>query len=211
MITFKFLRELQQKERDGNDLQPLDENFYEKVEEYLQRKEKVAGVENLLDFSEEKRIEHSKAIIKDIFNRRERKIINNAILNIRSGIKPKNMLSEEQELFDSLVNLLNQNRRKLETLLPEEKVEEKQEAVEETREERHEEEIEAEEGEEPEEKVQEEQPKDLKTLRIKFLFETPPFLDRNQKIHGPFKEGDTAELPADVGEILLKSKRAELI
>ncbi|MCK5063524.1 MAG: hypothetical protein KAR23_06355, partial [Candidatus Aenigmarchaeota archaeon] len=82
ILTFKFLRELQKKERASRELEKLDNDFYSQVSGYMEKKMGL-DLKNNKDFAERRDLEHTKIIIGDILNRRERKVINLAVLNVR--------------------------------------------------------------------------------------------------------------------------------
>ena len=48
-------------------------------------------------------------------------------------------------------------------------------------------------------------------VRIKFLKSVPKFLGRNMEVHGPFEENDVAELPSMIANILVSKGRAEKV
>jgi len=53
--------------------------------------------------------------------------------------------------------------------------------------------------------------KDLKNSLIRFKQDTPEFLDTDEKVLGPFKVGETANLPKQIVEILVKNNQAEFL
>ena len=71
--------------------QLLENDFYEQVAIYMGRKMNL-NIKNNSEFSSGRDLEHTKIIIKDILNRRERKVINIATLNARGNVIPKNIL-----------------------------------------------------------------------------------------------------------------------
>ncbi|MCK5234823.1 MAG: DNA replication complex GINS family protein, partial [Candidatus Aenigmarchaeota archaeon] len=113
ILTFKFLRELQKKERASRELEKLDNDFYSQVSGYMEKKMGL-DLKNNKDFAERRDLEHTKIIIGDILNRRERKVINLAVLNVRGTIIPKNILPEEKELFDKIKSAVTKYRSNLE-------------------------------------------------------------------------------------------------
>lgn len=125
VLTFKFLRELQKKERDSAELQKLDETFYSLVAEYLASKERLAKVDATNSFSEQKEMENLMPVIEYILDRREQKIVSAALKASRSDIKMKNMLPQEEELFDKLCIIIKDFRNKIEQSLKEPKRETK--------------------------------------------------------------------------------------
>src|SRR3989338_3176287 len=119
MLTFQFLRELQKKERQNAELQPIDQNFYKLVAEYVGRKSRLAEQKSSFQSVEDSsdNLEKIIPIIRDIFNRRETKIINGALMVARSGAEFKNMLIEEKILFHHTRTGVSENRKRLDDIL----------------------------------------------------------------------------------------------
>ncbi len=106
-ITFELIRKIQREEQRVPKLTKLPENFYQNVKAYLDQKRKLSDKKVALESTNIERL------IEDVFNRRERKILNQAIITARINIPPENLTKEEKEFFDQLVSLIKQ-RRKLE-------------------------------------------------------------------------------------------------
>lgn len=104
-ITFELIRKIQREEQRVSKLTKLPENFYENVSSYLQQKRKIA--KERMDVLEVKNVER---LIEDVFNRRERKILNMALITVRTRIPPENLTEEEKIFFDQLVNLIKTRR-----------------------------------------------------------------------------------------------------
>jgi len=106
-ITFELIRRIQREEQRSPKLVKLPENFYRNINSYLQQKkiliekeEKNVGVE----------IKNIERLIEDVYNRRERKILNLVLIFVRTNIKPENLIDEEKVLFDQLVELITHRR-----------------------------------------------------------------------------------------------------
>jgi len=106
-ITFELIRSIQREEQRGPKLTKLPEDFYKNVENYLQQKR---NAENRKVVLETKNVER---LIEDIFNRRERKILNQAIIAARTSIPPENLTEEEKEFFDALVKSIKERRKEV--------------------------------------------------------------------------------------------------
>lgn len=110
-ITFEFIRKIQREEQRLPKLTKLPENFYENMNSYLQQKRKlIDGREDRKDSLEIKNIER---LIEDIFNRRERKILNQALITARTDIPPENLTEEEVVFFELLINSIKGRRKDL--------------------------------------------------------------------------------------------------
>ncbi|MEM5799747.1 MAG: hypothetical protein QXZ43_03740 [Candidatus Aenigmatarchaeota archaeon] len=112
-ITFEYIREAQRAEQKSQQLNNLPQDFFERVKEYIQQKrEHTKRNEDAL--LELKNIER---IVEDIFNRRETKIVSLAVLSVRTGLIPANMLPHEEELFEQITKALRKSRLFLDSLL----------------------------------------------------------------------------------------------
>jgi DNA replication factor GINS len=105
-ITFELIRRVQREEQRVPKLTKLPENFYQNVSSYLQQKRKLEEKDRKTAL-EVKNIER---LIEDIFNRRERKILNQALITARTNIPPENLTEEEKIFFDTLVKYIKERR-----------------------------------------------------------------------------------------------------
>ena len=91
MITYETLRKIQTQEKSSSKLVKLPENFFRDVKNYLERKEKLSKEKgNYLE------LQSANRILEEIFELREKKILNLAFYNIK-GLKPENLTPEEKE------------------------------------------------------------------------------------------------------------------
>ncbi len=115
-ITFEFIRRTHREEQREPKLSKIPEDFYHKARVYLEEKRRLSEKrKDKLTSIELKNIER---LLEDIFNRRETKILNHAIITTRTDIPPQNLIEDEKEFFESTVNMLRtQRERVLNTLL----------------------------------------------------------------------------------------------
>ena len=106
-ITFELIRRIQREEQRSPKLVKLPDNFYKNINSYLQQKKKLIEKEEKKVGVEIKNIER---LIEDIYDRRERKILNLALIFARTNIKPENLTDEEKEIFDQLTELITHRR-----------------------------------------------------------------------------------------------------
>ena len=117
-ITYETLYEILRAEKNKDELQELDENFYKNVLSYLKDKTKIlqdaAMNDNIFatDETETTRLQISniKKIIKEIYDRREKKILDIAINKSRTNsdiIDTSNLLLQEQKFFKTMTGLLD--------------------------------------------------------------------------------------------------------
>lgn len=112
-ITFEYIREIQREEQAKPSLAKIPEDFYDKVKAYVREKKKLAQKKK--DRVETIELKNIQRILQDIFERRETKIMNHAIIAARTGVLPQNLIQTEKEFFEAMVEYLkNQKGRILE-------------------------------------------------------------------------------------------------
>lgn len=109
-ITFELIRKIQLEEQKANTLTRLPTNFFNAVSNYLEQKKKIVASDDRKGSLELKSIER---LVEDIFNRRERKILNVSIISARSGLPPENLSEEEKPFYNSMVSLIKIRRSEL--------------------------------------------------------------------------------------------------
>jgi DNA replication initiation complex subunit (GINS family) len=113
-INYKTLRKIQQQEKTSPLLTKIDRNFYQKFSEYLKNLQRIAEKEEnsqkIKLFDDE--IQNTKKIAFNIYELREKKIIQAALSKVRGGKTDlKNLLDIEKKLFDSLVEQIIVSRK----------------------------------------------------------------------------------------------------
>jgi DNA replication initiation complex subunit (GINS family) len=224
-ITYETLFDILRRERSREELQKLEDTFFEDVAEYLREKnailEKSSDQSELFKASEAEKtriqIHNIKKILKELYEARERKIINRAVNKVKTGseiIDTSALLGEEQRLFQELANLLSGYRRDILVGLingaasSSPKASQTLNRIPDTKEIKNETKTEKlpfaaqSAGEEQESACQ---------LTVRFLHSLPKFVGRNQEIFGPFAEDEVGTLPAEIASILVKKGRAEEI
>src|SRR4030042_5561573 len=113
-INYETLFDLLRREKNREELQSLDKDFYEQVLAYLkEKKEALAkkGDELFASAEREKlkiQFQNIRRIIKELYERREKKIINMAMSKARTGsdvIDTSALLPSEKDFFDDQVSL----------------------------------------------------------------------------------------------------------
>jgi DNA replication factor GINS len=202
VISYEALFELLRREKDREALQKLNDSFFEDVVNYIQDKKKsLSEKEGSSSLGERDKIDQQirniKRILKELYERRERKIINLAIdkSRIKAEVDTSILLKDEEVLFKSILSTLNVGREGilsnvLEGKVPE-NIEEKKEASGLVKE--------ANKGEKRDTKL------------IRFLHAVPRFLGKELEEYGPFEEEDVASLPFEISNVLIEKGRAEEI
>ncbi len=110
-ITFEYIRQMQREEQKNSDLSKIPDDFYDKVKGYVKEKKKL--VQKKKDKAMTTELRNIQRILEDVFNRRETKIMNYAILSVRSGIVPQNLIESERDFFEAVVDYLRKQRGRL--------------------------------------------------------------------------------------------------
>ena len=211
-ISYISLRKIQQAEKNSSTLTKIDKNFYRDVSMFLsdlnkRLLEEDSPKKQILIREELQRIEK---VINSIYEQREKKILIAAMTKSRGGNPNiKNILEEEEKLFENIYNLLISTRE----LIIENKVETERE---ETREN-----IKKEDGrglEKDSSKIDEVvdeskiTSKDVLERRsnrkmntnpiVRILEDVPSFVGLNKKTYH-LKKGDIVSLPLDIYDALI--------
>ena len=198
MITYETLYETLRKEKYKKELQHIDKNFFKQVANYIQEKQEIlkAQQERESIFSAQiqntrKQIENAQKILKELYERRETKIIQLALFSSRTSrdtLETAEMLEEEVEFYRKIIKNLNYYRESiLYDIIRGNYIKNKPKEI----------------------KTQEMSKNELKTVRI--TKEMPKFVGEDMTTYGPFKEEDIANLPSEIAELLIKNQRAELL
>ncbi len=220
IISYETLFDILRKESNREDLQSLPDSFYEDVASFIAEKK--------LDSSSRGRIEYenSKKIIRELYERRERKILLLSLNKARtnSGIIDSSVLLErEKSFFESIVRELEHHKKEMMLVIEQgvpktETASEVEVAVSEDTQSSATEEK-AVEVEVAKPIVKEDTPKEKRNApqleagekKVKFLVSVPKFVGKDMTIFGPFNPGDTTSLPEDVAMILEKKGRIEFM
>ncbi len=195
-ITYETLFEIQRRERETKELQKLDDSFFKDVLNYFKEKQEVLS--KLSAYSEDEvdriktQIHNAKLLLKKIYDAREKKIVEKAIIKARTKsdiINTENLLKEEKILFDKLVDLLSEFRNNLLMRL----IEGKDIIVKE------------------EKKEKEEEKKEKDRAIVRFLTYVPKFVGIDGKVYGPFSTDEVAVLPMEIVKVLVDKEKVEVI
>lgn len=216
-ITYETLFELLKREKDTADLQKLEPTFFNDFVDYLNEKKKMLGKEDaLFSYDEKKKVEkqvdNARRIIKWIYERREKKVLNIALTKSRTKsdvIDTSSFLENERRFFDEIVKVLDVFRNGVIDNV----IEGKQisaltigsEKINETADES----AQIKSGANPVAAEDNEKAKNIKLVR--FLYPVPKFVGKELEEYGPFEEEDIANLPADIADILIGKGRVEEI
>lgn len=193
-ITYESLYDILRKEKYKPELQKISTNFFKHTIEYINTKKSILDNQKGSIFSAElqktqTQLNNIKRILKEIYERRENKIIQLALFSSRMNDPQdtSNMLPEEKILYALLIENLDKYRKGIlfkiiEGALP---------------------------------LIEEEKPKTIKmdkreeTKLVRFLHAIPKFIGDDLNIYGPFEAEDISNLPEKMADVLIDKKRAE--
>jgi DNA replication initiation complex subunit (GINS family) len=235
-------------EKKKEELQTLEASFYMDVATYVREKKGLLDVkrenEDIFAGSDRSKLDYElrsiQRILKELYEKREKKIIDIALNKSRTGsdiINTSSMLREEKGFYEAVLLSLDQFRQGIlfnmyKGDLPEVikggksrinlKVEDKPIApvvvkpiVKEIP--KVVEESENESNEEPENlKIPTEPKKSIsespkEKIKVKFLHAMPSFVWKDMKVYGPFDEGQEMEIFKEVADLLERKGRVEII
>ncbi|MBW2969514.1 hypothetical protein KY309_03410 [Candidatus Woesearchaeota archaeon] len=196
-LTYETLYEMLRKEKSREELQKLDESFLKDTLNYLREKQQAYD-ENLTKndiFSQSERdklhiqITNVKKIIKDLYDIRERKIINMAINKSRTNthiIDTTQLLLQEQELFESLTTVMSRYRTGILHKLLELREPDIM----------------------PVEPPKQEEPQETGKKSVKIIEKVDQFYGEELETYGPFEENEETTLPSQLADILISQGKA---
>ncbi|MBI2655955.1 hypothetical protein HYX06_06050 [Candidatus Woesearchaeota archaeon] len=204
LITYETLFELLKRERERSDLQKLEPGFFSDTISYIKDKKKIIDAKSDSVFAPEERkkterqLENIYKIIKELYEKREKKIIQLALDKSRTQsnlIDATPLLKEEKVFFDAATDLLDSYRQAILYTVLNEKL--------------------------PfmaplEEKKQKTEFKSAleiakSTRLVRFSYHVPKFVGPELEEYGPFEEEDIASLPAEIADVLINKGKAEEI
>ena len=203
VITYETLFELLKRERERTDLQKLEPTFFSDTIAYIKDKKKILEAKNDSVFAIEERkkterqLENIYKILKELYERREKKIISIALDKSRTKsnlIDTTALLKEEKAVFEALAGLLDTYREAILYSVLNERM--------------------------PFMQALEKKPvEDFKTALelkkltklVRFTNAVPKFVGTELEEYGPFGEEDIANLPSEIAQVLISKGKADEI
>ncbi len=233
-ITLETLYDILRNEKKREDLQKLNESFFLDVVGYLREKqsflENQKDVDNPFASGEKEKLEYElrsiKRILKEIYEKREKKIIDIALNRSRTGsdiIDTSSMLREEKDFYQRILNILDGFRRGVllnlfHNQLPDlsnfdpNKINLSLRKFPEINSHQLEEKLllNDEESSTIENKSNESNLKkeNIPKIKIKFINPVPSFVWKDMKVYGPFDTGEETEIFPEVAELMVRKGRA---
>ncbi len=219
-ITLETLYDILRNEKKREDLQKLEDTFFIDVVSYL--KEKQALLENtqtsddIFAAGEKEKVEYElrsiKRILKEIYEKREKKIIDIALNRSRTKsdlIDTGAMLREEKQFYEEVLQSLNIYRRgilaqlflgNMPTVSGATQITPKPPST-----------FTQFETPAEEESTPEEPAEDVDLKKIRFIHPMPSFVWKDMKVYGPYDQGEEVDIFPEVAELLVRKGRAEEI
>ena len=204
-ITYDEIYELLRAEKNSADLEELKPSVIERIRAYLVAKRALLNQPSAGVFSGVRErakilteIENVRNAIKDLFEKRERKIINRALYTIRTDLKMKdttNMLESEIELYNSLLEVFKKDREVVMSIIDEAEQPPQSPASEPV-------------SEEPKKDSLDES--EAAEEMLEFLEDVPELIGSDLKKRGPFSRGQIAAVPSDLASLLVTQKKAKV-
>jgi len=219
-VTYETLFDLLRREKNAEELQKLDRNILANIVGYLRDKQNMLAAPQSQLLHEREKTEHQlkniRRIIKEIYDRRETKIINMAINKARTQsniINTEALLEHEKKLYEEFNSVLDAFRKSILNNVVTAKL---PESITETKELKKSSAGQLEGREKPLDikkdvsDIQSEE-KEEKNRTIRFLSPIPRFVGPNLETYGPFEEDEITTLPERIAHVLIEKNRAEMI
>ena len=109
MLTFDSIRDIERAEKDSRKMQKLPDDFFDQLADYFNRKNSMSDKVSA-DIIE---MENIKNAIKRLIDMREKKLIEMALINARTGVMPENLSKSEQHIFQGMVSNIKNLRNSI--------------------------------------------------------------------------------------------------
>ena len=185
-ITYETLFDTLRKEKSSDELQDLEDNFYDDVNAYLL--DKKSTYKQNKDPKTKQQIQNSKKLVKEIFERRQKKILLLAFNQGRTNVQlsTNHLLKEEAYFYQTILQTINKY-----TELLTKSTTTKGKTL-------------------PKQEFKTEEVKTDET-KVEFLTNLPKFLGKDLESYGPYQKGDVVTIPNQLAEILVDKQRAKRI
>ena len=221
-ITLETLYDMLRNEKKKEDLQKLEASFFFDVVAYLREKQALLELkhegENIFAAGEKEKLEYElrsiRRILKELYEKREKKIIDIAMNRSRTGsdiIDTSAMLREEKEFYNQILQSFDHFRRGVllnlfRAELP--SIDTQMQRIDLNLEQKKEQ-IRAELQQKAELREQQPQEELKPKTKIRFTHATPSFVWKDMKVYGPFDIGEETEIFPEVADLLVRKGRAE--
>lgn len=218
-FTYESLFDMVVREKNKEELQQLNQNFFTELVNYLNEKKSAVSILSPEEREKANRqLLNINRLVKELYERREKKILGLALARSRAGvdiIDTSALLVEEKAFFDGLVRQLDLFRENvLNSLLVARSPKHVAEAAEMATEKAS---WQNPYGQQPQPQqhealaaaAEEARSGENPTKLVRFLHAVPRFVGRELEVYGPFDQEDIANLPREIAEVLINKGRAE--
>ncbi len=216
-INYNKLREIQRMVREDSEVVKLSEDFYISAGEYLKELETRRNEldETVSVFAEDARsqifseLNNARKILIDIFERRERKIVLNALSSARTldNKPPRDMLDFEVEIYKNMLEQLTKYRKTVLEPILNGRSEKIHSPTQNTA--NHAKTVEKQDLEQESMGLNgSTKQKVLKTMPILISEEIPSFIWEDGMQYGPFKQGEASHVPLELAWFLINNDKA---
>jgi len=193
VITYDSIYDALRKEKFKGELQKLDKEFLNEIANYIAEKRIMLKSQEEKDSifasssvqKTRNQLVNTSKIIKELYNKRESKIIQLALFSAKSESQVEDysiMLDEEKELYEAVLQCLKDYRKDiLHKVLEGVRLRETVEEVEEEK------------------------------SKVSILLDIKEFVGEDLKSYGPFQKGDIVSVPEKIKEVLIRTNKAEEI
>jgi DNA replication initiation complex subunit (GINS family) len=187
-MSFETLFEVLMRERNREELQRLEPGFFDDALTFILNEEGLVHPSNHTGFQ---RVRNLRAMLRDLYSRREQKIIRLATMSSRGStgqVDRAAMLEHEKELFLELSQILESTRKRRLEGAPKSRPKARTSTQDDAS-----------------------PPKTGGTELVSIVFTAPvgKFMDEALEPHGPFEAGDAAALPEPIARILIGKGQAK--
>ena len=222
-ITLETLYDIFRNEKKREDLQKLEDTFFLDIVSYLKEKktllESQQDSDDLFAAGEKDKSEYElrsiKRILKEIYEKREKKIIDIAVNKSRTGsdiIDTSCMLNEEKQFYEQMLLTLDHYRKGILLQLFRGDLPIMSEISKEDTFSQFEEDSEEEPEIEDKPTIENEENKEETNLTsVRFINPMPSFVWKDMKVYGPYDKGEEIEIFPEVADLLVRKGRVEKI
>ncbi len=214
-LTYETLFELSRREKNRPELQKLEKSFFADFVNYLSQKKGILEGKSAGDFysqSEKQKVESQvyniRKMMKELYDRREKKIVDMAVIRAKTGGKvfETNLSDEEKLLFEELSSVMLMFRENILSPLMDGAIPETKDlkinAIDSNL---------GEIGQNAEISTEKGKKADKNTIKVEFLAPVPEFVGLDLEEYGPFNEKDVFSLPKEIADVLIQNKAAKIV
>jgi len=180
-LDYDELRKIYRLEKNNSKLAEVDDDFFDSLKAFfeVQKKDYLHSLSEL-PTSKANQFSNLRKIVAEIFNIREKKLLNKALIASRTGeLETSQLASQETETLKQLLSVLNKHQQFLDQVF----------------------------SVKPRSSLK--KVKGLGKASLKILQNVPAFMGSDMKEYGPFEKDKAASVPEKIASLLVSRKLAE--